>query len=236
MEKGHGRSGGLGAEPSWTEYLADGRVVMDNEVKWRCDECATGGSGGFEKTQLSDFEKKFLMWSKTSEEIVFFGIIDILTEYTRKKKAEHFCCGTLRCAADVSCQPASIYADRFYSFMQEAMDGNIDADTSTALDVRHQQQDDSEDVQTQQAQHEIQQRQTEQMNQMVASPRHVQTGSEEPLDHAEQPLENVQQVPNNDGGMIPNNDEMHISEMQISLHLEPSHEEGGHDQALSQGP
>ena len=39
---------------------------------------------------------------ETRDEILFFGIIDILTEYTPKKKVEHFCTGSMRCGADVS--------------------------------------------------------------------------------------------------------------------------------------
>lgn len=65
---------------------------------------------------LSQSEQDRLTFVETQEgEILLFGIIDVLTAYTRKKVAEHFCCGTIHCCADISCQPPEQYAERCLS-------------------------------------------------------------------------------------------------------------------------
>lgn len=56
---------------------------------------------------------------ETSTHIVYVGIVDILTLYGPKKYLETFFMGTLRCCADISCQPPRKYGNRFLAFMFE---------------------------------------------------------------------------------------------------------------------
>ena len=88
-----------------------------------------------EHLSLDDQER--LTWAATKKEIIFFGIIDILTvrlcitdllncsvahaegcrssgqEYRKMKKAEHFFMGTVKGAGkEISCQPSDFYGDR----------------------------------------------------------------------------------------------------------------------------
>ena len=53
---------------------------------------------------------------------MYVGLIDILTPYGLRKFAETFFLGTLRCGADISCQPPRKYARRFMRFMQAQLD------------------------------------------------------------------------------------------------------------------
>lgn len=46
----------------------------------------------------------------------YLGIIDVLTPYKTKKRAETFCIGTLVCGRDISCQHPKVYARRFFEF------------------------------------------------------------------------------------------------------------------------
>ena len=49
---------------------------------------------------------------------MYIALIDILTPYGLRKVAETFFMGTLRCGADISCQPPHKYAKRFMKFMR----------------------------------------------------------------------------------------------------------------------
>jgi hypothetical protein len=49
----------------------------------------------------------------------YVGIIDILTPYGVRKKAETFFCGQLLCGRDISCQPPDVYARRFNNFLDK---------------------------------------------------------------------------------------------------------------------
>ena len=49
---------------------------------------------------------------------MYIALIDILTPYGMRKVAETFFMGTLRCGADISCQPPHRYAKRFMRFMR----------------------------------------------------------------------------------------------------------------------
>jgi len=46
----------------------------------------------------------------------YIGIIDVLTPYGMKKRAETFFVGTLVCGRDISCQHPKVYARRFFEF------------------------------------------------------------------------------------------------------------------------
>ena len=54
------------------------------------------------------------------EVIMYVCIVDILTPYGARKRAETFFMGTLRCGANISCQPPRKYARRFLAFAIEA--------------------------------------------------------------------------------------------------------------------
>ena len=45
------------------------------------------------------------------------GIVDILTRYGLKKRAEHFCLGVVANRPGASCQPPNVYGNRFVRFM-----------------------------------------------------------------------------------------------------------------------
>ena len=84
----------------WCNASADGcsPAYWQGRIQWLCEAEA-------EELHLDAEDAEKLLWVATPDEVIFFGIIDILTAYELRKKAEHFFTGTLRCAA-VSCQPA----------------------------------------------------------------------------------------------------------------------------------
>ena len=67
----------------------DGDGGGEAKVVWRCEE-DTGEASG-----LAAEDRARLRFTETEDEMYFFGIIDILTEYKAKKKVEHFCTGPL---------------------------------------------------------------------------------------------------------------------------------------------
>eukprot|EP01047_Picozoa_sp_COSAG01_P034918 COSAG01_NODE_2646_length_7319_cov_2.926316_6_plen_238_part_00 len=85
-------------------------VCAQGRIQWICEAEA-------EELHLDAEDAEKLLWVATPDEVIFFGIIDILTAYELRKKAEHFFTGTLMCAA-VSCQPAGKcvrhYSGRYY--------------------------------------------------------------------------------------------------------------------------
>jgi len=58
---------------------------------------------------------------KDSTRVCYAGIVDILTPYRFAKRMETLFSGTLRCCADVSCQPPHVYAARFSDFMEHSV-------------------------------------------------------------------------------------------------------------------
>ena len=100
-----GKSGDM--EPTWpivdsptqhhkiigTAFTEQGRIY------WRCEKEES------DVQHLSISEAVNLLWAATPTEILFLGVIDILTAYETKKKAEHFFTGTALCRP-VSCQPS----------------------------------------------------------------------------------------------------------------------------------
>merc|ERR1719258_830696 len=49
----------------------------------------------------------------------YIGIIDVLTPYRIKKRAETFLLGTIVCGRDISCQHPKVYAKRFFRFVDK---------------------------------------------------------------------------------------------------------------------
>jgi len=58
--------------------------------------------------------------------LAYLGIIDVLTPYKMRKRAETFVLGTMFCGRDVSCQHPNLYAKRFCKFMEEHVIRELD--------------------------------------------------------------------------------------------------------------
>ena len=78
-------------------------------------------SSGNEPALVGD-EQRFnqLRFARTPTGVAFFGIVDVLAEWTLFKRFEWFFKSALFCGKrDVSCQPPKKYAERFKKFMEE---------------------------------------------------------------------------------------------------------------------
>jgi 1-phosphatidylinositol-4-phosphate 5-kinase len=118
---GTGRTGN--DEPQWEL----GEERQDGDIIWRCE------SGEAEAHVLSASDRKILTYSENQNELIFYGIIDILTKYTAKKKAERFACGSMRGAGrEISCQPPDQYGRRFHDFISSAMVDSDEPSTARA--------------------------------------------------------------------------------------------------------
>jgi len=53
--------------------------------------------------------------------LAYVGLVDILTEYGARKRAETFFTGQLTCGKDVSCQHPKKYGDRFLRFVLDSV-------------------------------------------------------------------------------------------------------------------
>jgi 1-phosphatidylinositol-4-phosphate 5-kinase len=87
--------------------------------------------------------------SENGNEIIFLGIIDILTEYNCKKSTEHFFKMLRYCSNDMSCVNPIYYKDRFFNYMKKVImhgDPNIKnrfnklyyQETTTDNDIKNQ--------------------------------------------------------------------------------------------------
>ena len=87
--------------------------------------------------------------SENGNEIIFLGIIDILTEYNCKKSTEHFFKMIRYCSNDMSCVNPIYYKDRFFNYMKKVImhgDPNIKnkfnklyyQETTTDNDIKNQ--------------------------------------------------------------------------------------------------
>jgi hypothetical protein len=56
-----------------------------------------------------------------SRRLAYIGVVDILTPYAAKKRAETFFLGQIFCGRDISCQPPPLYARRFLQYMKESV-------------------------------------------------------------------------------------------------------------------
>lgn len=147
-------------EPTWPSFGAEtatkspGAEVDEGDILWRCEKGSNTPSefpGTFKITEdcllraterrslehLSLDDQERLTWAATKQEVLFFGIIDILTvrlqwslsvddwfhklrdvhlvgqEYRKMKKAEHFFMGTVKgVKKEISCQPSEFYGAR----------------------------------------------------------------------------------------------------------------------------
>ena len=66
------------------------------------------------------------MWSADKNNIYYFGIIDILTEYNCRKKAEYVVKLVGGCSNDMSCVPPEFYRDRFVNYVNTIIINNED--------------------------------------------------------------------------------------------------------------
>ena len=58
---------------------------------------------------------------ESSEELQYICIIDALSQYALLNRLQTFFLSTLRCGADISCQPPDRYARRFEDFVGDTM-------------------------------------------------------------------------------------------------------------------
>lgn len=65
------------------------------------------------------YEAMNVVTLRDSSRHCYIGIIDVLTPYKMKKRAETFFLGQLVCGRDVSCQHPKVYASRFLRFADE---------------------------------------------------------------------------------------------------------------------
>lgn len=64
--------------------------------------------------------------SSNSSDMLYFGIIDILTEYNSIKKMEYFGKALIYCSNKMSCVPPGKYQDRFINYMKKKFENDID--------------------------------------------------------------------------------------------------------------
>ena len=67
--------------------------------------------------EIYDFEDGGIL-SKNKNRIYYFGIIDILTQFTKKKRLEYWFKKLRYCSEDMSCIPPIYYKQRFYNYIQ----------------------------------------------------------------------------------------------------------------------
>jgi hypothetical protein len=80
----------------------------------------TAENGGFWPGQYNAVERTpGITLIEDPEQIMYVCIVDVLTPYGLKKRAETLLTGTLMGGRDVSCQPPAKYARRFNDFVQE---------------------------------------------------------------------------------------------------------------------
>eukprot|EP01052_Picozoa_sp_SAG31_P033977 SAG31_NODE_3908_length_3763_cov_2.736627_1_plen_190_part_10 len=119
------------AEPHW-DSLSD--KVDDASVQWQRE------GNVFTPTDrpwdgMTVEEQNRLCWAASSENVLVFGIIDILARYEFKKKAQHRFFGSLLCQSNaVSPQPAHQYGRRFLQFVREEMGAGFSLDGDRARD------------------------------------------------------------------------------------------------------
>ena len=71
--------------------------------------------------ELYDFEDGGIL-SEKKNRIYYFGIIDILTEFTQKKRLEYLFKKLRYCSNNMSCIPPIYYKQRFYNYIQIVFD------------------------------------------------------------------------------------------------------------------
>lgn len=114
-------------EPHWDSMKnAEGSKFQDGSVFWQCeqvveeesDPAAASDAGRLAAMPVE--ERRRLSWAASSENVLLFGIIDILARYKFKKKSQKLFTGTLLCQGkEISPQPANEYARRFQQFARE---------------------------------------------------------------------------------------------------------------------
>lgn len=78
----------------------------------------------------STYEAMNVVTVRDSKRHCYIGIIDVLTPYKMKKRAETFFLGTVVCGRDVSCQHPRVYARRFHKFTDEQVFDHKPLETS----------------------------------------------------------------------------------------------------------
>lgn len=71
--------------------------------------------------------------SITNSDIYYFGIIDILTDYSCFKSFEYASKMLFYCSKKMSCVPPDFYQRRFFNFMNEKFGINQQADEADTL-------------------------------------------------------------------------------------------------------
>mmetsp|Transcript_21167 Transcript_21167/g.42706 ORF Transcript_21167/g.42706 Transcript_21167/m.42706 type:complete len:518 (-) Transcript_21167:31-1584(-) len=78
-----------------------------------------------DKSNLQEYEKpealRVISVRSGNDTITYFGIVDVLTPYGKKKAAETIFMGNLVCCRDISCQRPPVYQRRFMKFCDEEL-------------------------------------------------------------------------------------------------------------------
>jgi len=77
------------------------------------------GVHNIEQDAASVYEAMNVVCLRDDTRHCYLGIIDVLTPYGIKKRAETFFIGTLMCGRDISCQHPKVYARRFFRFVDK---------------------------------------------------------------------------------------------------------------------
>jgi 1-phosphatidylinositol-4-phosphate 5-kinase len=114
-----GSSGGGGSGSATAPFLLAQESVSEEQVSL------------YDEFHDSHYAKahRGVVYMENKEMVAYIGIVDILTRYGAKKRAETLFTGTLICR-DVSCQPPKRYARRFVRFFEQMIVADTNAHVS----------------------------------------------------------------------------------------------------------
>ena len=120
------------------------RTSMAGPTSEETEEALTGaGKKGGKETKWMGLgggeESMDVLAVHAGTQITYLGLVDILTQWTPKKRLEHLFNGKLKRNRDISCQPPDAYGARMLRFLENAITSEAppDADPLLALEGAH---------------------------------------------------------------------------------------------------